>query len=268
SQAVVAVGEIQTIEMLLEQARGALRSGAVADAMRLGLAADTRAQTILYRARRNALEQLPSPQSSPFVLHPAALELHWRMADACARSQWRTAPLPGAAFTDLPSMLRAGWEQQRRLQQEVESRVELVPTSTAAGQLRMAAYSNGPAPDQVPGGYEGASIRVRSAPVALTAGQFVRVRATARILKMGQAPGTGLLVYDNQLGPGFGQLVHGPPGADVPVDLYRMVVADGEFRVLSECRGHCDVLLEGLRIDVIEPAVNRAAYPTEPRTTK
>ncbi|RMF43785.1 MAG: hypothetical protein D6753_04270, partial [Planctomycetota bacterium] len=71
SQAVVAVGEIQTIEMLLEQARRALRSGSVADAMRLGLAADTRAQTIMYRARRNALEQLPSPQSSPFVLHPA-----------------------------------------------------------------------------------------------------------------------------------------------------------------------------------------------------
>ncbi len=259
-----AVREIQTIEMLLDRARADLRNGAVADAMRRGLAADDRARTILYQAYRRALDALPSPSSSPFVVQPTALELHWRMADACRRSQWRSVRLPGAEFSDLSTMLQTGWEQQRRLQEEVESRVELVPASENAGQLRLAAYAHGPAPNQIPGGYEGASVRVRSAPISLKAGQFVRVRATARILQMGDAPGSGLLVYDNQLGPGFGQLVQGPPGTTVPIDLYRMVVDDGEFRVLSECRGHCDVLLEALRVDAIEPAANRANYPTDP----
>jgi hypothetical protein len=126
----------------------------------------------------------------------------------------------------------------------------------------MAAYSS--TEQAVPGGFEGASLRVRSAAAQLKAGQLVRVSAQARILHSNSEPGSGLLVFDNQLGQAMGQLVRGQPGETIPIELYRFAVRDGEFRLLAECRGECDIVLDSVQLDVIEPATNRTSFPTHP----
>ncbi len=63
----------------------------------------------------------------------------------------------------------------------------------------------------------------------------------------------------------MGQLVRGQPGELKEIELYRFVVRDGELRVLAECRGQCDIVIESLSASVIEPATNRQTYPTAPR---
>jgi hypothetical protein len=240
----------------------ALRSQQYIAAQNLFFAASDRVQAVLYDGFENARQSLTVAQSSPLIVTPAALHLHWRVADACERSIWEERELPGSNFTDLDAMLHSGWTQQRRLEDQVNLRVELVPAagSELAG-LRLAAYAR-ESNRILRGGFEGASLRVRSAAADVHAGQLIRVSAVARILTSSNEPGSGLLVYDNQVGPSLGQLIRGATGETVPVELYRFAVEDGEFRLLAECRGECDIVLESVRMSVIRPATNRQSYPT------
>ncbi|MDX1926406.1 MAG: hypothetical protein SFV81_07810 [Pirellulaceae bacterium] len=247
----------------LEEGLQALRSGSASAATTRALQSLATSQMILDDGERAARSSLVSRQSSPFVLHPAALKYHWKLAQACARSQWRDLPIAGADLTSLDAMLKSGWTQEQRLQDQAEMRVEWIPPTSQSSQgLRLAAYEKGEA--TLPGGYEGASLRIRSAAAQVKEGQLVRIKARARIQVASQDPSSGLLVYDNQVGPGLGQLVRGQPGELKEIELYRFIVRDGELRVLAECRGPCDIVLESLSASVIEPATNRQSYPTTP----
>ena len=128
----------------------------------------------------------------------------------------------------------------------------------------MAAYAKELQAGKVAGGYEGSSLQIRSASIPVRAGQLVRVSAVAKVINHSGVPNSGLLVYDNQIGPGLGQLIVGSPGENVPVELYRWIVEDGEFRVLAECRGECDIVLESIETNIITPASNQRNFETSP----
>lgn len=247
----------------LEQGLQALRQGAAPLASTRAMQSIAASQALLEDGERAAMSNLVSRQSSPFVLLPAALKYHWKMAEACERSQWRDLPIAGAELTSLDVMLKSGWTQEQRLQDQAEMRVEWIPPTGGSSQgLRLAAYQKGEI--TLPGGYEGASLRIRSAAAQVKQGQLVRITARARVRMASQDPASGLLVYDNQIGPGMGQLVRGQPGELREIELYRFIVRDGELRVLAECRGQCDIVIESLAASVIEPATNRQSYITSP----
>ncbi len=253
----------QRSRRLLEEGLQALRSGAIPAATNAAFQSLATSQLILADGQRVARENLASPQSSPFVLMPAALKYHWKVAEACARSQWEPLPIEGSNLVSLKAMLQSGWTQQQRLQEQAEMRVEWIPPREEAGPgLRLAAYQKGN--DALRGGYEGASLRIRSAAAQVHSGQMVRIIARARIRSVSPDPASGLLVYDNQAGPGLGQLVRGQPGEVKEIELYRFVVEDGELRILAECRGQCDIVLESLATSVIQPATNRRGFATSP----
>lgn len=280
---------LEVAQQTLERGWQALRSGQPSAAMQIGYQASDMIQGILYEGFLAATENLASPQSTPFVLSPGLLAYHWRLAEACERSEWLPLPLPGNEFSSLSRLLESGWSQQRRLADQFDLRVELVPgprlrnasqiggatgqvkstgQDESTGALRLAAYSNqvDASSEPIPGGYEGASLRIRSAPARVKAGQLVRISGMAEIIFPPQTSDSGLLVYDNQAGPGLGQLVRGAQGQLVPIELYRFIVNDGELRVLAECRGQCDILLRNVGISVIQPATDRRSYQTGPLT--
>ncbi len=248
---------------MLEEGLQAMRSDSASAASSRALQSMSLSQALIEDARRNAIASLESPQSSPFVLQPTALAYHWKIAAACDRSQWRELPIAGADMSSLDAMLNAGWSKEQRLHDEAEMSVQWIPDSSESARgLRLAAYQKG---DQtLPGGYEGASLRIRSAAAKVETGQLVRITGRARIRFASPDPTSGLLVYDNQVGPGMGQLVRGQPGELKEIELYRFIVQDGDLHVLAECRGQCDIVLEGLSASVIEPATNRQNYPTAP----
>ncbi len=267
------------IQARLERGWQALQNGQPQTATAIALEVFDQTQGIAHEAFRVATSNLATPQASPFVLMPGTLKYHWMLADACARSRWQSVPIPGSQFTDLGQMQQNGWSQQRRIDDVVNLRVELVPASLdGPSGLRMAAYAKSSSAQpsdamhrspittetSLPGGYEGASLRVRSAGFPVRKGQLVRITAQGLIRHTASDPASGLLVFDNQAGPVLGQLVRGAPGDRVPIEFYRFAVNDGEFRVLAECRGQCDVQLENLQANVIEPATMRSSYVTGP----
>lgn len=247
----------------VDQGYQELRAGRPGRAVEAAAHAYDAAQLIVHESFRTAITNLATPQSSPLVLSPATLPYHWLLARSCDRSLWRALPLPGNELANLNAMIDSGWDQQRRLDQRAEMLVELVPRATDVSSgpgLRLAAVAK---PGQrLPGGYEGASIRVRSAPSQAATGDLVRVTARAVIRRAPVEPGAGLLVYDNKGGPALGQLVRGNAGEVVPIELFRFVTDETPFCVLTELRGACDIVLEGLSLNAIQPAVNQANYPT------
>ncbi len=259
--------QLASIQTEIDRGWQALRANQARSATDFAYNASDEIQAILTDGMIAATANLAKPQSSPFVVTPALLSLHWKLAQACERSQWRDYNLPGAQLQNLNDLLDAGWTQQRRLEEQVDLRVEIVPpTSQRGGGLRMAAYSK-QQPEviaPVPGGYEGASLRVRSSAAPIRAGQLVRVSAVAHVLRASREPDSGLLIYDNQAGPSLGQLVRGAAGQRLPIELYRFAIADGEFRILAECRGECDIVLESIHASVIEPATDRVGFPVTP----
>ncbi len=263
------VRQLALAQRQLEQGFQTLHSGQATAAFALSARASELVQSVLYEAHQTATSNLATPQSSPFVVSPTTLRYHWLLADACARSNWRELVVPGATLTQPHELERLGWSLEQRPLNDVDLQVEFLPSKgERAPGLRLAAYatteqmaSGQPA---IQGGYEGATSRVRSAAAPVRAGQLVRISAKARILRPPTKDDAGLLLYDNQAGPSLGQLVRGKVGELVDIELYRFVVADGEFRILAECRGECDIVLESLNTSLIEPAVNRQSYETSP----
>lgn len=256
----------------IEQGYQALHARQATAATTLAMRASERIQAVLSEALQVANSNLAVPQSSPLVVSPVALGYHWQLASACQRSEWRELPIPGAEFRDPQQMEALGWSLEQRPLEQAEVQVEFLPPQAehSAG-LRLAAYASPTENRQstisqtpIAGGYEGASSRIRSSAASVQAGQLVRVAAKARILRAPTSPDSGVLIYDNQAGPSLGQLVRGNAGELVSIELYRFIVADGEFRVLAECRGQCDIVLESISTSVIAPAVNRRSYVTNP----
>ncbi len=264
----------------LEAGFEALRLSQSAPAVAAALESSHAAQAILTSAYRAMRAEFASPQTTPLALNPNGLRYHWLVAQACQRSVWRPLPLPGADFGNLSAMQQAGWSQDRRPQEQAELLVELLPQDSRLGSLassgqspadkaeaprvglRMAATRRSVEP--IAGGYEGAIVRIRSSSAPVTRGQLVRVDGVAEIRRSSDQFGAGLLVYDNQAGPSLGQLIQGQPGQQVPIQLYRFVTDDGEFRVLAELRGECDIVVRSLSLNVIDPATNRSEFITTP----
>ena len=258
------VRRLNQAQRLIDSSVRAMRAQQLLASINLTLEAQDSVHAVLHETYHDARAAIASPQSSPLLASPAALGMHWQLADACQRSTWQNTLLPGSDFVNLQGMLEAGWSQQRRLEEQADLRVELVPTAKpSTGGLRLAAYAKKTA-EPLKSGFAGASLRVRSAGVQVKAGQLLRVTGTASVVSGSNQGGTGMLVYDNQVGPSLGQLIHGKDGEKLPVELYRFAVEDGEFRILAECRGECDIVLEDIRVDAIRPATNRQSYSTSP----
>lgn len=248
----------------LDQGLQALRGNRLSAALAAAHEAIHASQSVLYSAFTVACQNLAAPQSSPFVLHPASLKYHWQLARACEKSSWSPLPLPGEDLPSIDRMLSQGWSQQRRLEEQAHTLVELLPRDPRSGSagLRLAAHSKNEEP--LAGGYEGATVRIRTSPASVRQGQLVRFQCKARVRVVDSAADSGLLVYDNQAGPSIGQLVRGQPGEVINVELFRFIQDSSEFRVLAELRGACDIVLESISLSVIEPAINRQIFPTMP----
>ncbi len=260
-------GQMATLARARQRLEGglqAMRQNSPTQATRAALQSMRLSQSIFDDAAVILESSMVSPQSSPFAMTPAAFKYHWRLADACERSRWQTLPIAGSEFSSLDAMIEAGWTKQERLQELAELRVEWVPPSgnQAAPAIRMAAYQR--AGEILPNGFEGATLRIRSAAAKVMPGQLVRIRAQARIRMNSPDPYSGLLVYDNQAGPALGQFVRGLAGEVKDIELYRFITANGELHLLAECRGQCDITLESISASVIEPARNEQNFPTTP----
>lgn len=197
------------------------------------------------------------PTGLPTLLAPGATQLQLAWRPILDDGRWTANLLAGGEFDDADTMIRSGWTHQMRLASLAEANVGVDPAagSDGGGALRIEASARGAVP--LPGGYAGTVIRVRSGPVRVPVGSWVRIDARVRTLGFG-GPHQGLLVYDSDAGSEIGTLVRGDAGWQ-NVRLYRTVTAERPLRVIFEGLGDGEALIDSVGVSMWQPPGEPAA---------
>ncbi|WP_164101800.1 hypothetical protein [Candidatus Laterigemmans baculatus] len=232
-----------------------LASGRYNTAMRATRAADWHAVNVRQALAGRLQPPEMHPTGMPTLLAPGGtvLQLAWR--PILDDGRWTENLLAGGELDDAEAMLRSGWTHQKRLEAVADAQVGIDPTagSDGLGALRIEAAAHGEVP--LPGGYAGTVLRVRSGPVTVPAGSWVRIDARVRTLGFG-GPHQGLLVYDSDAGSELGTLVRGKAGWQ-DIRLYRVVTSDRPLRVTFEGLGGGEALVDWVRVAMWQPGAGR-----------
>lgn len=204
-------------------------------------------QLVIHNAWSVARADVPSPQSAPWLLASSSVPLHWYLGRKIGANSWSDLALAGGAMENLDVMLTAGWKQDRRLEDQVDVLTEIVPIAPdgKGNALRIVARGK---EREVPGGYAGSSLRIRSGAINVTAGQVIRIEGRVKVQAGCTKPQSGLLVYESIEGPALGQLLKAPQNVWLPLRIYRVVERSGPLEIMLEMRGEGDVLIDDLTV--------------------
>lgn len=217
-----------------------------------------------------AVAPLTSPVASPHAICFQTLPDHWRMANALqgeiqtAKSESTTPVvvnesqnlLPSGEFESLKGLLDAGWHRESFQEGPLVSRAELLePGRSGRSCLHLSVATKG-ASKLLATTFDEPSVRMTSPPLAVVAGQLVKIRGQVRIMKSMQQTRDGLVITDSLLGPSgslrFQNSTSG--GGWQPFELIREVPQDGEFQVTIELFGLGAASLDSLQISTIDLA--------------
>lgn len=204
-------------------------------------------QQVIHNAWSVARADVPSPQSAPWLLASSSVPLHWYLGRKIGANSWSDLGLAGGAMENLEVMLTAGWKQDRRLEDQVDVLTEVVPLGTEGPGNALRIIARGKE-REVPGGYAGSSLRIRSGALNVTAGQVIRIEGRVKVQAGCSKPQSGLLVYESLEGPALGQLLKAPQNTWLPLRIYRVVERSGPLEIMMEMRGEGDVLVDDITV--------------------
>jgi hypothetical protein len=220
-----------------------------------------RAVRLLARAHwEKAVAALGSPIASPLATTFVTLPYHWLFVRALeGLAPQRSLVRHGDMESSLQGMLRAHWRLFQHRQAGVVARGELSVVEPHGGKtsLRLTAE---PADDEKPPALiETAPLWVvTTPPVALTAGQWVRIHLWVRIPKPITGSLDGVMVLDSFGREPLAERI-GVTSGWKEVTLYRAVPATGELTVTVALTGLGDVFIDDLTIEPLAPASPRRA---------
>lgn len=101
---------------------------------------------------------------------------------------------------------------------------------------------------------------------------MVRIHGLIAVRQPNPLPQAGLLVYDDVLGPAYGQLVDSKRGTQqpanstgeeyVPFTLYRLAPDSGQMRIIFETRGEGEFIVQRMAADYM--LLDRSIVPLMP----
>jgi hypothetical protein len=225
------------------------------------------AQRIVRASWEKATRELPSPQSSPFTCSPLSLPIHWELGRIASNRAWTSLPFETGNFEDFPNMLVRGWTVNRRSEDTIETNVGGAIQAGLDGSSSLLLTAKSKTGQPLTGGYAGSSLRVRGPEVKVPRQSMVRINGYVKPLKAQADLQCGVLVYENSLGPAFGQLISGEASSSdwKRFSLYRMAPEDGNVRVLLELRGEGEFLVDDIRLDymLLRDGENQTLVPME-----
>lgn len=195
-------------------------------------------------------------------INPSLNELPFSTNQLGSRSRWSVNRIAGGDFerglsgsiSGIEVLEREGWTLGKRHTKWASSEAALIRRGAFAGKgaLRMRVTPN--VESQLPGGYEGTFMMIRSPAVRLPPGSAVRIDAMVRTLGF-TGPHQGLLVYDSVGTQDLGVLV-GQRSEWTPVTLFRQTGDADEIRLMMEVIGGGEAIIDQIQVRVWETAAN------------
>ncbi len=243
-------GLLRVAERTLADAEPLYRAGDVDASLRMARRADAWALRCRWQLSEALMPDWPHPTSCPPLLCNAApVQIAWH--PLMSESGWGINRLTSGSLDSADLINPERWSFGRRMIDRAGSEVAFVSRGvfSGAGALRTTVTSK--EEDDLPGGYEGTVIQIRSPAVRLAAGQAFRIDAMVRTLGFG-GPHQGLLVYDTTGGQEMGLLIRG--GTDwTPVRLYRQATVESDVHVMFEVLGAGEATIDEVRLQLWEP---------------
>lgn len=241
---------LNVAERTLADAEPLYRAGDIDASLRMARRADAWALRSRWQLFEALMPDWPHPTSCPpLVCNAAPVQVAWH--PLMDESGWGRNRLTTGSLDSADLIGPERWNFGRRMNDRAESEVVLVNRGvfSGAGALRTTVTSK--ADDELPGGYEGTVIQIRSPSVRVAAGQAYRIDAMVRTLGFG-GPHQGLLVYDTIGGQAMGLLVRGRTQW-TPVRLYRQAPVDSEVHVMFEIIGAGEATVDEVQLQIWEP---------------
>jgi len=257
---------IGAAESTLREAEPTFRSGDAGATLRMARRADAwilKSRWQLHAALSPGREPRPNISCPPLLaVGGAATQILWwpLMAD----DGWGDNLLIGGSL-DSPQLLgQAGWTVGRRPESAdtIRSDVSIASGPQAEGTGCLVANVVAAEGANLPGGYAGTTLQIRSPSVRFAPKSAIRIDAQIRTLGFG-GPDQGVLVYDSVAGPELGVLIRATPQWQT-VRLYRQTLGDGEVNVLFELIGAGEVTIDDVQVRQWRPSPGMSQ--TDPST--
>ncbi|WP_153558050.1 hypothetical protein [Roseimaritima sediminicola] len=209
-----------------------------------------RADAWTARSRRPLLEVLrprvDGRTSVPPLMVPGGVSLQVALMAQLQNGHWSRNLLPHDAFSSPAALAHSGWLHDRRMEAGGEAQVQVTADGPEEGPQRLRMEVVPSAGRDMPGGYAGTALRVRSPAVDCPPDRLMRIATRVRTLGFG-GPFQGVLVYDSLGGPEMGVLVRSGDRWQ-SVELYRHTGAAGPLQVMFEVIGAGEAVIEDVSI--------------------
>jgi hypothetical protein len=251
---------LNVAQRTLADAEPLFRAGDIDASLRMAKRADAWALRSRWQLFEALMPDWPHPTSCPPLLcNAAAVQIAWH--PLMNENGWGINRLNSGSLDSADLIRPERWNFGRRMTTRTESEVVLVTRGVFSGAGALRTTVTPKSDGELPGGYEGTVIQIRSPSVRVAAGQAFRIDAMVRTLGFG-GPHQGLLVYDTIGGQEMGLLVRGRTEW-TPVRLYRQALVDSEVHVMFEVIGAGEATIDEVRLELWEPKPP-AAIPLRP----
>lgn len=245
-----ALDMLRAAQSTLRDAEPMFRGGDAGSTLRMS----RRADAWTMKARWQLASALSNSNGSGFVAScppllasggSAAQIMWWPLM---AETGWSDNLLIGGALDSKDLLGEAGWSVGKRpdIEANVQSNVTIAHSSQAEGTGCLVANVTTTHGEQLPGGYAGTMLQIRSPAVRFAAKTPIRIDAKVKTLGFG-GPDQGVLIYENVAGPELGVLVRATPQWQ-DVTLYRQTISEDEVNVIFELIGTGEVAIDDIRV--------------------
>lgn len=245
-----ALDMLRAAQGTLRDAEPMFRGGDSGATLRMARRADAwamKARWQLATALANANQSASLTSCPPLLVvgGTAAQVMWWPLM---AEAGWSENLLIGGALDSDELLGDAGWSVGKRPDFDTTARsdVSIAAGPQAEGAACLVANVTTLQGENLPGGYAGTMLQIRSPAVRFAAKTPIRIDLKVKTLGFG-GPDQGVLVYENVAGPELGVLVRATPQWQ-NVTLYRQTIADSEVNVILELIGAGEVAVDDVQV--------------------
>ena len=203
------------------------------------------------------LGEFKSKTSTPFLTHSSLVPLHWQLSGKLAKGNWNPNGLPGGDFENLNHMTSNGWQNKRFPNPLLKTSVELTEDAMVEGNygLKLKVAPTGAMPPLV----QRPPLWVKTAPVNVRKGQFVRIHGWVNVPKVILGSQNGLMIEDSIGGKALAERVPITKGWQ-EFTLYRAVGENSTLEVTLTMTGVGEAMIDEVTIRTVDlPAPARQA---------
>jgi len=235
------------------------RSTAQREAVRIYQLASRAMQPLrqLERAHwKQAASQSRSPASNPSAVTFATLPLYWKLTTQIRAARLGPNRLYGGDFENLSAMQQVGWSHTENPQTAVQADVQLVPTSRNNQRLSVRLRASPLDPRRPPALVESPPVWITSAPVAIEAGELLRIHGRIRVPNEITGSVDRLMIVDSLGGPSLAARIGRTEGWQ-EFTLYRAAPQSGQMTVTFALTGLGEAWIDDV-------TVRKVAIPAAP----